>query len=106
MQFVTSGLPKIPIELTRQAINILSFHDIPQIQREFFVLQVVNIGYDQHAAQSSGASSTGGQVYKKHIKKNLKKTYSSSTIEVSDGVGTATAIIQKDIYDEMVLNDQ
>lgn len=40
------------------------------------------------------------------MKKNLKKTYSSSTIEVSDGLGTATAIIQKDIYDEMILNDQ
>ena len=97
MQFVTSGLPKFPVELTKQAINILSFHEIMQIQREFLVLQVVNIGYDQHA--------TGGQGYKKQVKKNLKKTYSTSTIEVSDGIGTATAIIQKDIYDELILND-
>jgi hypothetical protein len=44
--------------------------------------------------------------YKKSVKKNLKKPNASSTIEVSDGVGTATAIIQRDIYDEMVLNDQ
>jgi len=28
MQFITSGLPKIPTELTKQAINILSFHEI------------------------------------------------------------------------------
>lgn len=101
MQFITSGVPQgIPLELTRQAINILSFHDIAQIQRDFFVLQVTNIGYDQHASASQG----GG--YKKQVKKNLKKAYSSSTIEVSDGIGTATAIIQKDIYDEMTLNDQ
>jgi hypothetical protein len=87
--------------LTKQAINILSFHEIGQIQREYFVLQVVGVGYDQHAT-GTGA---GGVGYKKHVKKNLKKTYSTSTIEVSDGVGTATAIIQKDICDEMILND-
>ena len=56
------------------------------------------MGYDQHAREGGG--------YKKHVKKNLKKTYSTSTIEVSDGVGTATAIIQKDICDELILNDQ
>jgi hypothetical protein len=78
-------LPKIPLELTRRAINTLSFHDISQIQREFFTLQVVNIGFDQHASPGLG--------YKKHLKKGLKKTYSSSTIEVSDGIGTTTAII-------------
>ncbi len=61
-------------------------------------MQVVGVGYDQHAS--------GGGGYKKHVKKNLKKTYSTSTIEVSDGVGTATAIIQKDICDELILNDQ
>lgn len=38
MQFIASGLAQIPLELTRSAINILSFHDIAQIQREFFVL--------------------------------------------------------------------
>lgn len=71
MQFVTSGLPRIPTELTRQAINILSFHDLPPIQKEFFVLQVVNIGYNHHASDPDGT-----QGYKKHIKKNLKKTFS------------------------------
>lgn len=85
MQFVASGLPKMPTELTKQAINILSFHDIGQIQREFFVLQVVGVGYDQHANNNGS--------YKKQVKKNLKKPYATSTIEVSDGVGTATAII-------------
>lgn len=49
MQFVTSGLPKIPIELTKSAIKTLSFHEIPEIQRSYFVLQVVNINYDQHS---------------------------------------------------------
>ena len=84
MQFITSGLPsKFPLELTRQAISILSFQDISKISREFFVLQVISIGYDQHGAQG----------YKKQVKKNLKKTYSTSNIEVSDGIGTATAII-------------
>ena len=99
MQFVTSGLPKIPVELTRQAIKILSFHEMHEIQKQYFVLQVVNIGYDQHAT----GNMAGG--YKKHVKKNLKKPYQSSNIEVSDGIGTTTAIIPRDIFDEMTLND-
>ena len=103
MQFVTSGLPKIPTELTKQAIKILSFHEIPEIQREYFVLQVVSIGFDQHAT-SGGLGAHSG--FKKHVKKNLKKPYQSSTIEVSDGIATTTAIIQRDIYDDMLLNDQ
>ena len=89
MQFVTSGLSKIPLELTRQAINRLSFHEMPSIMKEYFVVQVVNIGFDHHASSSSAV----GQGYKKHIKKNLKKPYQQSTIEISDGVATATAII-------------
>ena len=28
MQYVASGLAKFPTELTKQAINILSFHEI------------------------------------------------------------------------------
>ena len=36
----------------------------------------------------------------------MKKLYYSSNIEVSDGIGTATAIISKEIYDEMMLTDQ
>ena len=67
----------------------MSFHDINQIQSQFFAIQVVNISYEN----------------KKSPKKSLKKIYYSSNIEVSDGIGTATAIIQKDIFDEMILND-
>jgi hypothetical protein len=40
------------------------------------VLQVVGIGYDQHA--------NSNRSYKKQVKKNLKKPYATSTIEVSD----------------------
>lgn len=61
-----------------------------QIQNKFFAIQVVNISYSDQ---------------RKSPKKNLKKLYYSSNIEVSDGIGTATAIIHKDIYDELILND-
>ena len=84
MELITSGLVLMPQKLTSQAIYNLTFQNINEISNKLFSIQVISVGSGE--SDSLFKSSHGGNV---------------QAFEVSDGVGSATAIIQKEVLDEL-----
>jgi len=87
MELITSGLITVPDQLTPQAIYALFFHEYEKIQNTIFAVQV--IGFKKSDSQDEKQKS------------NLQMV--GMTLEVSDGIGTANILLNKEIMAQIEL---
>lgn len=87
MELITSGLLTMPEQLTPQAIYALFFHEYEKIQNMIFAVQVI------------GFKKSDGQDDKQKPNQQMQ----GMSLEVSDGIGTANILLNKEIMAQLEL---
>ena len=103
MELITSGLEAMPSRLSPKGIYCLSFHEHEKIQETLFCIQVITI---RHGGKSISAEDSDEQTQamkNKQFQKYLAEqtTNQGLQLEVSDGIGTATALISREAVSEL-----
>lgn len=84
MELVTSGLHAMPERLTPKAIFELSFHEYDKVKDQLYIVQVIAV---------------------RKFDNNLKRTSGQGlSLEISDGVGSAPLIVNREIFSEIELS--
>jgi len=91
MEIVTSGLDEVPTHLTTKGLWDLTFKEYEFIYKRFFVLQIINVQYDQPVITTfSGAERKSSVVQPPQLNQSPLR------VKISDGVAFATALINRD----------
>ena len=110
MELVASGLEMLPEKLTPRAIYQLSYFEVSKIQEQLFSVQVVSIkhaGLASEEAAEENLMNDGGSA--SNTQSSLQKRMSFQMqsqglqLEVSDGIGTAKMLINREVIAELNL---